>query len=265
MNSNFFALTIILSFIICSHTFASNFSRSQDDKKEVKVLSYNLRFGELASLEELASFINEQNPDLVALQEVDFKTFRERAPHQNDKDFSTTLGYLTKMFPVYGKTIPYRNGLYGIAILSKYPLSKVERIYLPKTEHGKEQRAVLIADVEYEENKFITFASTHLDYTNTFERQVQVGKLNEIFSSNQYPVILCGDFNATPDSEEIKSGMSDWRIVSNLNPTIPADAPKKVIDYIFCYPAEKWSIKDSETYQVNLSDHLPVSATVIMK
>ena len=265
MNSKLFILTIIFSSVLCFCVFAQSEDNNKNEEKEIKVLSYNLRFGELASLEELASFINEQNPDLVALQEVDFRTYRERAPHQNDKDFSTTLGYLTKMFPVYGKTIPYRNGLYGIAILSKYPLSKVERIYLPKTEHGKEQRAVLIADVEYEENKFITFASTHLDYTNTFERRVQVQKLNEIFLSNQYPIILAGDFNATPDSEEIESGMSDWIIASDLNPTIPADAPKKVIDYIFCYPAKKWSIKYNKTYPIDLSDHLPISATIIMK
>lgn len=142
----------ILSFLLISCfslSALSEVSDRQDNPKQLKVLSYNLRFGELASLEELADFIKEQDPDVVALQEVDSRTFRERAPLQNDKDFATELGYLTGMFAAYGKTIPYKKGYYGIAILSKYPMAKIERKYLPKTENGKEQRAVLVADIEY--------------------------------------------------------------------------------------------------------------------
>lgn len=236
-----------------------------NDTTRLKILSYNLRFGELATLEELAEFIKEQDPDLVALQEVDLYTNRERALHQNGKDFATELGFYTGMLPVYGKTIPYSGGYYGIAILSKYPMAKVERKYLPKTEHGKEQRAVLIADVEYQEGKYITFASTHFDYTNTTERQIQVKELNKLLKAGSYPVIVAGDFNATPDSKEIKEGMSDWLRLSNLDPTVPADAPKKTIDYIYGYPENRWTAINATTYSVQLSDHLPVSAVVELK
>ncbi|MFT3948574.1 MAG: endonuclease/exonuclease/phosphatase family protein [Agriterribacter sp.] len=231
----------------------------------LKVLSYNLRFGELASLEDLAAFIKEQNPDIVALQEVDCRTYRDLTPKQHGKDFATELGFRTGMISAYGKTIPYAGGYYGIALLSKYPLAKVERIYLPKTANGKEQRAVLVAEVEYSEGQYISFASTHLDYTNSTERQEQVKKLNEVLLSKNTPVIVAGDFNAKPDAKEIKEGMSAWKTVSNLEPTVPADAPRSTIDYIFCYPQNKWSIIESTTYKVNLSDHLPVSAVVEMK
>lgn len=230
-----------------------------------KILSYNLRFGELASLEGLAAFIKEKDPDIVALQEVDNRTFRDRAPKQNGKDFATELGFLTGMIPAYGKTIPYRGGYYGIAILSKYPLAKVERIYLPKTENGKEQRAVLVADVEYSEGKYFSFACTHLDYTNSEERQVQVKKINEVLLTKPYPVILAGDFNAKPDAKEITEGMHDWVIVSDLKPTVPANAPRSTIDYIFCYPKDKWKRIDATTYKVKLSDHLPISLVVELK
>jgi endonuclease/exonuclease/phosphatase family metal-dependent hydrolase len=231
----------------------------------LKVLSYNLRFGELASLEQLAAFIKEQNPDIVALQEVDCRTQRDRAPQQHGKDFATELGFRTGMFSAYGKTIPYAGGYYGIAILSKYPLAKVERIYLPKTENGKEQRAILVADVEYREGEYFTFASTHLDFTNTEERQVQVKKLNEILLAKSNPAIVAGDFNAYPDSKEISEGMKSWQIVTNLKPTIPAKAPRSTIDYIFCYPKDRWTSADATTYNVQLSDHLPVSAVIELK
>lgn len=257
-------ICLALIFLFCLHTTARQVPMNvRDTVTRFKVLSYNLRFGELASLEQLAQFIKEQNPDIVALQEVDCRTFRERAPKQNDKDFATELGFRTGMIPAYGKTIPYKGGYYGIAILSKYPLAKVERIYLPKTENGKEQRAVLVADVEYREGKYITFASTHLDYTNTEERQVQVKKLNEILLSQPYPVIVAGDFNAKPDATEIHQGMSEWLLASNLSPTIPVSAPKSTIDYIFCYTKQHWKKIEATTYNnITLSDHLPISSSI---
>jgi len=255
-----------ISFILCVliPVILSGQSGDQETTR-FKVLSYNLRFGELASMEEFAEFIKKEDPDFVALQEVDNRTFRERAPKQNDIDFATELGYHTGMIPAYGKTIPYKGGYYGIAILSKYPLAKVERIYLPKTENGKEQRAVLVAEIEYEEGKYITFASTHLDYTNTEERQVQVQKLNEVLTGRPYPVIIGGDFNGRPDSKEIKEGMKDWKLVSSLDPTVPADNPRNTIDYIFCYPKNAWEGIENQTYKTDLSDHLPISAVVKLK
>jgi len=259
----FFLLVLHFILIIPRATAQEN---KNSEPIKLKILCYNLRFGELASLEELAAFIKEQNPDIVALQEVDCRTYRNGVPQQHGKDFATELGFRTGMLTAYGKTIPYAGGYYGIAILSKYPLAKVERIYLPKTENGKEQRAVLVADVEYREGEYITFASVHLDYTNTEERQVQVKKLNEVLQAQAYPIIVAGDFNAYPDSKEISEGMSDWKTVSNLEPTIPAKAPRSTIDYIFCYPKDRWKGDDAVTYSnIQLSDHLPVSAVVVLQ
>src|SRR5699024_10278818 len=110
-----------------------------------------------------------------------------------------------------------------------YPLAKIEREYLPKTKHGEEQRAVLIADIEYEENKYFTFASTHLDYTNSTERQTQVKRLNELLLGRKYPVIIGGDFNAYPDSIEIEEGMKAWMRASELKPTVSAENPENTI------------------------------------
>lgn len=46
------------------------------DSLSLKIMTYNLRFGEKASLEELAEAIRAQRPDLVALQEIDCRTRR---------------------------------------------------------------------------------------------------------------------------------------------------------------------------------------------
>ena len=64
------------------------------DTLRVRVMTYNLRFGELASLEELAHHIKSFKPDFVALQEVDSKTDRKRTPHQKGKDLPIIQGCL---------------------------------------------------------------------------------------------------------------------------------------------------------------------------
>ena len=114
------------------------------DTLRIKVMTYNIRFGELASLEELASHIKSFNPDFVALQEIDCKTDRgERAPHQIGRDYISELAYFTKMFGVYGKTIDYKGGYYGIGILSRYPYIDTKKTFLPWPNKAHERRALL--------------------------------------------------------------------------------------------------------------------------
>jgi len=227
-------------------------------------MCYNLRFGELASLEELAEFIKKENPDIVALQEVDVNTTRTRAPHQNGKNFISELAFRTGMLSIYGKTIPYAGGYYGIGILSKYPFTSSKRVLLPMPEGAKEQRAVLISEIELSGKQAITFACTHLDYTTSEVRQAQVKFINSILLQGDNPTILCGDFNAKPDSKEINIDMKDWLQAASPDYTIPAKAPKSKIDYIFCYPKNMWTVGDAYTPKVQLSDHLPIISTLTL-
>lgn len=98
-------------------------------------MTYNIQYGNGASLEEIAALIREQNPDFVALQEVDCKTRREYvSARQHGRDFITELGQLTGMFPLYGKTIPLTGGFYGIGILSSRPCIRTEKTMLPKAD-----------------------------------------------------------------------------------------------------------------------------------
>lgn len=260
----YFLFTLFLFSGWGSATLSAQATKSQKNDT-LRMLCYNLRFGELASLEELASFIKSQNPDVVALQEVDVKTFRDRAPHQNGKDFITELGFRTGMLTAYAKTIPHAGGYYGIGLLSKYPFAQTKRVMLPMPDGAVEQRALLVADVELPNGKMVTVVSTHLDYTTSAVRQEQVKALNKALKKNPYPVIVAGDFNAQPHSPEIKEGMRAWRDVSSPDFTIPVQKPASKIDYIFVSPATQWSVIASETPKVTLSDHLPVSAVIVLQ
>lgn len=227
---------------------------------KIKVLCYNLRFGELATLEELASFIDSIHPDVVALQEVDVRTFRDRAKHQNGKDFITELAFRTGMLSAYGRTIDYAGGYYGIGILSRFPISETRRVMLPLPEGAKEQRALLLAGIELPGGKGFTFVSTHLDHSSSAVRTVQVKALNRALAGIKSPVVVAGDFNAKPDSPEIAVGMRKWQTACTNDFTIPSSKPSSKIDYIFFAPAGRWRKTDAATPGVTLSDHLPLWA-----
>ena len=67
---------------LISILFASAAVMSAAEKGDtLKLMTYNLRFGELASMEQIADYISSQQPDIVALQECDWATNRTRAPH----------------------------------------------------------------------------------------------------------------------------------------------------------------------------------------
>lgn len=258
--TNIFIIASLAITFLGSNLFAQEI---QKDPNELKILSYNLRFGELASLQELADFINQENPDVVALQEVDILTHRERAVHQNGRNFISELAYYTKMLSAFGKTINYRGGYYGIGVLSKYPIIKSERILLLYPPGSREQRAYLVTTIELPNGKHINFVSTHLEYTNNQGvREIQVEALNKDLLNRDIPTIICGDFNATPNAKEIKEGMEAWKHVSTDDFTILDNNPTSKIDYIFCYPQSSWEFIRAETPDVRLSDHLPITATI---
>ena len=254
-------ICLLFFLVSCKHNEPVN--AQEPTGTRIKVLSYNLRFGELATLEQLAEFIKAQDPDVVALQEVDVHTFRTAATHQNGKDFITELGFRTGMLTAYGKAISTWGGYYGIGILSKFPMASVERILLPKLDPTAEQRVVLVADVEYRDGQYFTFACTHLDNRAAETRDAQVEKINEVLTARPLPVILAGDFNSRPNTSAISEGMRLWKKVCGDGVTSP---PSAKIDYIFCFPPDSWSAIGTTTHNnIDLSDHYPISAIVELK
>ncbi len=228
---------------------------------KLKVMTYNLRYGELASMEQLGAYIKSHDPDIVLLQEVDVFTNRQNAKHQNGKNFVAELGYFTNMLSVYSKSIDFTGGYYGLAILSKYPFESMQRYKLALVEQGREQRCLLTAKVEINEKNTVTVACTHLDLKPEI-RLVQVQEIDRILKDCSGPIVLGGDFNAEPDSREMALLMTDWMRGCNNDYTIPVQSPNSKIDYIFCFPKKSWNRIDAEVPYSGLSDHLPVISTL---
>ena len=249
-------IIISLAIIFTSQTICSQ--TTVDSSRIIKVLSFNIYHGETMKgnydLDVIAKVILDTKPDLVALQEVDFKTNRAKK-----YDLVIELGLRTKMVPLFGKAMDFDGGEYGEGILSKYTFLQTRNIALPFTPPN-EPRAALETIVVLPSQDTIAFISTHLDHLKDEKNRVaQVEKINEMFSSNKYPTILAGDLNAQPGSIPINILEEKWSSSynkKNPNPTYPSDNPKIKIDYVMTYPKNRWKVLKTEVIQNSIaSDH----------
>jgi endonuclease/exonuclease/phosphatase family metal-dependent hydrolase len=233
----------------------------------VRVLSFNILHGATTKgdfdLDKIASVIKNTDPDLVALQEVDFKTQRAKG-----YDLVTELGWRTKMAPLFGIAMPYNGGAYGEGILTKMPILKSENVALPHSP-GNEPRAALSVLVQLVSGDTIRFIGTHLEHQSaSTDRIDQVKKINEVFSDNNFPSILAGDLNATPESEPIQILKTSWTdsAPENPAPTYSSENPEKKIDYILYHPEKRWEVLSTRVICDPIaSDHCAILSVLKLK
>ena len=252
-------LLVLFSILVtgCSQT-----KKIISSSAKISVLSYNIHIGNpptkpkgFIDLDTIAATIRTSGADLVALQELDSITKRSNGVYQ-----LKVLAEKLNMYYHFEKTISHDGGSYGIGILSKYPLEEVTAYKLPQVDGIKsEPRKVLLAKVVIQ-GKPIYFGCTHVDFT----KQVNPVQMKEVVrvlkSLPEIPVIIGGDFNATPEMEGMQLMLAEYQNASIKNDfTIPVLHPTKKIDFIF-YKGLSF-VQDSVMTSHNYgSDHLPVWA-----
>ncbi|HVU02683.1 MAG TPA: endonuclease/exonuclease/phosphatase family protein [Polyangiaceae bacterium] len=111
----------------------------------------------------------------------------------------------------YGRAQDYGGGLaFGNAVLSRYPVLAHEVFELPGRESG-ESRSLLYALVDHPGGQlpvFVTHLNWKLHHGSVRVRQVQFicEKIKELcpLQEERLPPVLMGDFNAGPESDEIR-------------------------------------------------------------
>lgn len=122
-----------------------------------------------------------------------------------------------------------KNSSSNLTVLSKYETKLLQEIYFDKD--GPEERAFQIIEIEIKKNK-VLLINTHLCHISSQTRYQQMQLiLNHLRNYNNYDItFLCGDFNAQPNSKEIKlireMGFKDKNIQQSHENGI-------IIDYIF--------------------------------
>ena len=237
---------------------------AQGHSDTIKVMTFNLHAGHDASLEQIGLFIKQYQPDFVALQEVDQNTHRANCPHQNGRDFITELAYYSGMQGLFGPTIEFSGGHYGIGLLTRHQFVEVHNIKLPHPVERMEQRGLLEGTFILPDGDTITMACTHLEAFDSVSRAAQAPFILDHFTGSPYPVILAGDFNASPDDDVIRQLISQWFDCTGSDFTFSVSNPHEKIDYILARPKQAWRTIDSQVIPVKLSDHYPVIATLVI-
>jgi len=249
---------------------AHNRAAKPGEPLRLHVMTYNIHHGEGTDgkfdLERIARVIRAQEPDLVALQEVDVKTRRSGGVDQ-----AAELGRLTGMRVSFGRAIDYEGGQYGQAILSRVPLEDFKLHVLPG-DPQREQRAAVASHVRPWGGKRprVRFVGTHLHHLDETDRLAQAAEINKLFTGDETPTILLGDMNARPDSRTMGTLLAQWQDASanggaDRTPgnTFPAGAPDRRIDYILLRPGGAWRVVEARVVEEPVaSDHRPVAATL---
>lgn len=141
-------------------------------------------------------------PDVVGLQEVVRGT--EGDMLDQAAELAAGFGYNV----AFGRTPIDRGHPFGNAILSRWPIAKTDVFALPRG-GTDEFRNLLWAEIDAPFGP-LPFFTTHLNW-KLHEGHVRVLQIHEIAArvrrlapTNGFPPIVVGDFNAEPDSDEMR-------------------------------------------------------------
>lgn len=243
-------------------------------EEQFSVMSYNVRLFNAYNWiqddnikENIINYINESNSSVVCIQEF---YAADELPKLN--------------YPFSHIGIQSDRKSWRMATYSKYPIINKGTVSIS----GEFQNNVCIFSDIVIQSDTIRFYNVHLasnwfqkeDYQfldnptvegaeNIIERlrvsfskrAKQVKAIKKHMNNSLYPVILCGDFNDTPNSyayKQLSEGLKDSFVENGkgLGKTYNGKFPALRIDYIL--HSEEVNLSRFETSDLNLSDHFPV-------
>ena len=247
---------------------------------KLKLMTYNIAatrdFGKGTgkpfeySVAKYAQMLQEQNPDICGLPEVDYMLVRS-GRLQTTRALGALLGYEDAFAPAVTWLFGGKPGNYGNGFLSKHHIKDVRICPIPDPVTRDEDvyyetRVILNALVDFDGTDVDVFVS-HFGLAKA-ERANAVKILAELIKDSSHPVIVMGDFNAQPDDpvlDPIRGLLSDtFDVYPDKNaktyPTNPEFGPDQKIDYIFV--SKEFRTESVEIIDRQLSDHKAYIANV---
>lgn len=279
--------------------FHANSTYTADPANSMTVMSYNVRYFKdftFSTLENailrgrIMSLIKENNPDILCLQE--FYTVDNSTGNNNIHAISEEMNL---PYTFFNNAHSFQDRHAGVALFSKYPIIRTVKVGLTAEDKGSSAIAADIVKNKNDTFRVITFhlqsiylnrrdlqglqKLMHQEDTGLVASKVIVGKLRKAFlkrdqqantisgliRESPYPVIVCGDFNDTPNSYayfKIRGNLQDAFLKKGfgLGRTYSAIAPTLRIDYILTSPS--FTIRSFRCIRKILSDHYPVVSTM---
>lgn len=224
---------------------------SSDGAKPLRIGTWNIRAAQSAPVDMLAAEIRAMQVDVLALQEVDVRT-RRGGFVDEPAELATALG----LNYVFAASIKWDEGHYGLAVLSRWPLVKVERHRLTGTPEA-EPRIVLDV-VVCAAGRPLRVLNLHAD-RRTESRALGFADLRQIVRDEVgRGILVLGDLNEYPDAPGVRS-LIDAGFVD-----VSADSPFTVgtgrVDYLLADPALARIASTARVWTTDKSDHHAVLA-----
>lgn len=220
--------------------------------KKLRFASYNIFHGGLADydMSRIAKNITDNQIDIVGIQEVDIGVARSGKIDILD-ELSKKTGY---KYHAFFKTIDLEGGDYGIAVLSKYPISSSNKLLLDAGNY--EQRALGFTEIDID-GRHISFYVTHLSFRSLKYRNEQLETLaSELAKKEDF--VLTGDFNSSDlGALDLLDGVG--RINKKDAPTVTFPDGLLSIDNIL-YSKSTWSFGNINVVKDSYSDHYMIWA-----
>ncbi len=251
-----------------------NTTSTETHKSDLSVMSFNCRSfydftADKSTEKDILKFLTQQNTDVICFQE-----------------FSRKKGLLDRVAKSTGLDYYYKPDNVALAIFSKYPITNkaiVDQgnngsIYASIDYKGK---SVNIYNVHLKSNRISDEANRMIEEKELGEKQTWLGirsvlrkikhaskirvdqakKISAHIQKKKSNVILCGDFNETPQSyvyRILSNGLKDsfCERGSGMGSTYAGKIPALRIDYIFA--GNQVEVDEHKILKAAVSDHYPV-------
>ena len=216
------------------------------------------------NVENIANTIANLHAEIVGLNEV-YTSDKENEYRDQTERLAKLAGYPYCVFAAGKK---FDRGTIGNAILSKYPITSVEKIAVPAPLESErvvtetkwyEDRVLLCAEMDIN-GQNVRVISTHFGLNNLEQLRIVAAALPLLDESEK--VVFMGDFNAQPKNavlspiyERLVSAADE---MGNSDFTFASYEPMEQIDYIFHSKGIK--TLSYQVHKVIASDHMPLTA-----
>jgi endonuclease/exonuclease/phosphatase family metal-dependent hydrolase len=279
---------------------------TRDDDGVFTVVSYNIGYlsgltNNLAvardrqlydtNLETARAALAGLNADFIGFQEIDLNSRRSFNVDQVAA-LAEKLGFAQGAialnwdkryvpFPYWPPTAHFGRIVSGQALLSRYPITANERVVLQKVASKPFfynalylDRLAQVTQVDVQGQPLILI-NVHLEAFDAPTRRQQTQVMLDLFNQYdaEYPVLMLGDFNSSPQSSDgteptinallqadyLRAEFPSELFSSPAVLTFPSDQPEVKLDYVFYNPAKIEAV-DARVVQeaAQASDHLPV-------
>lgn len=227
-------------------------------------MTFNVHGGRPAvgpvDLHAVAAVIREAAPDVAGLQEL----HRWMPPPYVFQDQPGRLRRLLDMEVYFRRSFGLGPTGFGNALLSWGKLELVHRRRLPGGGWRQLEPRVMLEGRARWGDRRIRVINTHLGLADS-QRRRQVERIAEHLRGYREPVVVLGDFNATPGSPELavlkSAGLRDCAPAEVR--TFPCGSPQCRLDHILV--SEHFEPLQCFAIDTDVSDHLPLVADLALR